>query len=84
MYQRLGADAWGHSVLDLLTGLREKIDVKDELLEAGKGLGRFYIPARYPNSWASNFHGQGPVGHTIGERRDRHDEYQDGVGARNP
>lgn len=58
VYQKLGADAWGHSVTDLLTGLREKIDVEDKLIELARKLDRFYIPARYPNSWASGFPGR--------------------------
>lgn len=52
-YQRLGADAWGHSVADLLKGLREKIDIAEDFISAAKRLDRFYIPARYPNGWAN-------------------------------
>jgi HEPN domain-containing protein len=53
VYQRLGAEVWGHSTTDLLMGLREKISVSDELLDSARRLDRHYIPARYPNGWAS-------------------------------
>jgi HEPN domain-containing protein len=51
--QRMGAEAWGHSVLDLLRALREKADVPAELDDSARYLDRFYIPSRYPNGWAS-------------------------------
>lgn len=51
VYQRLGGEAWGHSVANLLVGLREKLEVHEELLKYAKGLDRFYIPTRYPNGW---------------------------------
>ncbi len=51
VYKRLGDEAWGHSVLNLLQGLREKVDVQEEVVEAGRILDRFYIPSRYPNGW---------------------------------
>ncbi|MDR7537711.1 MAG: HEPN domain-containing protein [Armatimonadota bacterium] len=50
-YQKLGGEAWGHALGPLLEGLREKVPVADELLACGRLLDRFYIPARYPNSW---------------------------------
>ena len=51
VYNRLAGEAWGHSIANLLQGLKEKIEVPDELLEAGRALDRYYIPARYPNGW---------------------------------
>ena len=53
IYQKMGTEAWGHSVSDLLKARREKINVPDELVDGAKQLDRFYIPARYPNSWAT-------------------------------
>ncbi len=53
VYQRLGGVAWGHSVVKLLEGLQEKIDIEKEIFEAARLLDRFYIPARYPNGWDS-------------------------------
>ncbi len=51
LYQRLGGEAWGHSVFNLLQGLQERIDVPEELLNMGKKLDRFYLLTRYPNGW---------------------------------
>lgn len=51
VYQRLGGDAWGHSVTNLLEGLSEKVAIQDEMFSYGRTLDRFYIPARYPNGW---------------------------------
>lgn len=53
VYQRLGAESWGHSVASLLDGLGEKVEVPDELEACGRELDRFYVPARYPNGWES-------------------------------
>lgn len=51
VYQKLGAEAWGHSVAALLEGLRGRLEVDKELTNCGRALDRFYIPARYPNGW---------------------------------
>ena len=56
--QTSGAEAWGHSVTDLLKSIKEKFEVPDVLIEKGKHLDRFYIPARYPNGWASGTPGE--------------------------
>lgn len=53
VYQKLGAEAWGHSATDLLKGIKEKLNVTDDLIDMAKHLDKFYIPARYPNGWAS-------------------------------
>jgi HEPN domain-containing protein len=53
VFQRLGADAWGHSVADLLEELRRTIPVPDVLVDAGQDLDRAYIAARYPNAHPS-------------------------------
>lgn len=58
VYQRLGAEVWGHSVFSLLKGLGEKISVDSQLLEFGKTLDGFYISARYPNGWVEGFPGE--------------------------
>lgn len=58
VYQKLSAEAWGHSVTDLLSGLNEKTNVSPEISEKAKRLDRFYIPARYPNGWAKGFPGE--------------------------
>lgn len=53
VYGRLGGVAWGHSVASLLSGLGERTEVGDDVLEIGRVLDRFYVPTRYPNSWES-------------------------------
>ena len=55
VFQRRGAEAWGHAVSELLLALRQFEDVSDPLLDMARELDRHYIPARYPNA-----HPQGP------------------------
>ena len=50
VFQKLGGDAWGHSVTDLLKALPISHQAETELLNAARELDRHYIPARYPNS----------------------------------
>jgi len=50
-FQKLGIEAWGHSLAELLKGLKEEIEVPEEILNSGRYLDRFYIPTRYPNGW---------------------------------
>lgn len=51
VYQKMGAVAWGHSVTDLLGGLQEKLEIPADILNAGRNLDRFYVPARYPDGF---------------------------------
>lgn len=51
--QRVGAEAWGHSVAALLEALGREYEVEERLMRCGRLLDRFYIPARYPNGWDS-------------------------------
>ena len=51
--QKLGAEAWGPSIVDLLRTLREQVGVPDELHASAVNLDHHYIPARYPNGWAA-------------------------------
>ena len=51
VYQRLGAETRGHSGAALLRGLRERLEIGDQLRDCGRDLDRFYVPARYPNGW---------------------------------
>jgi len=48
-----GQEAWGHVVARLLREL--PLDVPSELIEKGRVLDNFYVPARYPNG-----HPEGP------------------------
>lgn len=49
VFQRMGAEAWGHSVADLLQELSKKYDISEELLDEALELDKAYIPTRYPN-----------------------------------
>lgn len=52
VYQKLGGDAWGHSVVQLLQGLADRVRVDEALSDCATTLDRHYVPPRYPNSWA--------------------------------
>lgn len=47
---RRGQEAWGHVIARLLQELPETVTVPAALVEQGRVLDNFYIPARYPNS----------------------------------
>ena len=46
-HESTGTEAWGHSVVELLRGLK---DVPGDVMDSGKALDKHYIPARYPNT----------------------------------
>lgn len=50
-----GQEAWGHVIAKLLQELPETVHLTEELVDRGRVLDNFYIPARYPNS-----HPEGP------------------------
>ena len=50
LYQKLGAEAWGHSVAAMLAELPEEVAASSQLLDRAKSLDRHYISPRYPNS----------------------------------
>jgi len=56
LYQRLGAEARGHSVHTLLDQLPVAHHPGEKLKEAAKGLDKHYIPSRYPNSYSEREH----------------------------
>lgn len=45
----LGQEAWGHLVARLLKDLPQSTGVSEDLVEKGKVLDNFYVPACYPN-----------------------------------
>ncbi len=53
VFQRRGAEAWGHSVADLLEELQSFHAVSEDLKDAALELDKSYIPARYPNAHPS-------------------------------
>lgn len=48
--QKAGAEAWGHSVADLLSAVASTRQIPGELLDLARELDKAYIPARYPNA----------------------------------
>lgn len=53
VFQRMGAEAWGHSAADLLKELSKKHDIPEKLLDGALELDKAYIPTRYPNAHPS-------------------------------
>jgi HEPN domain-containing protein len=53
VFQKLRAEAWGHSVADLLKELSKKYNISEELEEGALELDKAYIPTRYPNALPS-------------------------------
>ncbi len=51
VFQKFGGLARGHLVFRLLWALKTKVNVDEELLDCGRTLDKFYIPARYPNGF---------------------------------
>jgi HEPN domain-containing protein len=52
VYQARGQEAWGHTLSALLPGLLSDPE-HDPLVARAKALDKHYIPARYPNGFAS-------------------------------
>jgi len=50
VFQKMGAEAWGHSVADLLAELSRQHPAAKEWREAALDLDKAYIPTRYPNA----------------------------------
>ena len=46
LHESTGTEAWGHSVVELLRGIK---DVPGDVMDSGKALDKHY-PARYPNT----------------------------------
>ena len=53
VFQKIGVEAWGHSVADLLEELTHSHSVPEELREVALELDKAYIPTRYPNAHPS-------------------------------
>ena len=50
VFQKLGAEAWGHSVAELVQELSQSQPSVQALVEPAAELDKAYIPTRYPNS----------------------------------
>lgn len=53
VFQRMGAEAWGHSVADLLKELSKKYAIPQEISDGALELDKAYIPTGYPNAHPS-------------------------------
>lgn len=53
VFQRLGAEAWGHSVADPLEELGKVYGGDEDLVDGGMELDKAYISARYPHAHPS-------------------------------
>lgn len=53
VFQKMGAEAWGHSVADLLEELSESNVIPSELMNGALEIDKAYIPTRYPNAHPS-------------------------------
>jgi len=53
VFQQMGAEAWGHSVADLLMELAKHYPVSEDLMNGALELDKAYIPTRYPNAHPS-------------------------------
>jgi HEPN domain-containing protein len=51
LFQHIHADAWGHSVSELLKELPDSVKTEETLIEDAIMLDRYYIPTRYPNGF---------------------------------
>jgi len=52
-HARLGQEAWGHVVTELLDALRPTVaEIDAALLDRARALDKLYIPTRYPNGLA--------------------------------
>ena len=66
VFQKMGAEAWGHSVADLLEELSKRHQVPEELINGALELDKAYIPTGYPNAHPS---GSPRTRYTKGEAR---------------
>lgn len=57
LYQKLGAEAWGHVIHEMLHELPEAIAPSSQLIEQAQLLDQYYIGPRYPNSVPSGMPG---------------------------
>ncbi len=52
-FQKRGKEGWGHAVAGLSQALSNELPVSQAILDGARRLDKHYIPARYPNGFAS-------------------------------
>lgn len=53
LFQKLGMEAWGHTLTALVGNLPKEMKAPDNLVDCAKTLDKHYIPTRYPNGFDS-------------------------------
>ena len=53
LFQKLGMEAWGHTLTALIGNLPNVVGVSESLVNCAKILDKHYIPTRYPNGFDS-------------------------------
>jgi len=53
LHLRLGQEAWGHVIAQLVIELPDSVPPPSGLLDKARALDNFYVPARYPNGHAA-------------------------------
>lgn len=53
VFQKMGMDAWGHTLTALIGNLPPSARPSDRLVDEAKMLDKHYIPTRYPNGFES-------------------------------
>jgi HEPN domain-containing protein len=54
LFQRLGMEAWGHTLTALIGNLpQDAVPLSETLVDFARMLDKHYIPTRYPNGFAS-------------------------------
>mgnify|MGYP005848870649 CR=1 FL=1 len=53
VFQKLGLEAWGHTLTALIGNLPSSLQLSPELVDYCKMLDKHYIPTRYPNGFES-------------------------------
>ncbi len=53
LFQKLGMEAWGHTLTALIGNLPNEVGASDSLVNCAKILDKHYIPTRYPNGFDS-------------------------------
>ena len=53
VFQKLGMEAWGHTLTALIGNLPDATRSSNELIEYAKILDKHYIPTRYPHGFES-------------------------------
>jgi HEPN domain-containing protein len=50
---KLGFNIWGHSLIEILKIINERLEIPEEIKNSARTLDIYYIPARYPNGFSA-------------------------------